>query len=145
MIKIVTIATISMLVVLATNSFANDPLYKWTDAKGEVHFTQTPPLGDIPYTVLNVQIQSVIPSPKTQIIEDKKKDDTLSTETKAFHDARDRNCQLAKENMKTLSERARIRVNTADGESRLLTEQEKAEKMKLSQEQITSFCTPIKE
>ncbi len=145
MVNKLTALALGAIVAFSALASAGESLYKWKDAKGEVHFTQTPPLGDIPYKKLNVTVHSVIPSPKYDLQPDKKTENTeLTKETKAFKSARDRNCKQAKENMQTLALKSRIRVQQEDGSFRMLTDKEKVEKVKLSQEQIKAFCVAEK-
>lgn len=43
MIKPILFGTLLGLSALSTATFANDTFYKWVDAKGSTHYTQTPP------------------------------------------------------------------------------------------------------
>ncbi len=129
---------------VASQALSDEPLYKWKDAEGVVHFTQTPPLGDIPYTILNVKVQSVIPAPKYKAdgtkADEEEEEKAQSPEAQAFNQARKKNCELAKSNLKTLKERARIRLRGKDGEYVILTDEEKHAKIALTETQVETFC-----
>lgn len=135
----VIVALLTPFAALAIND-----MYQWVDEKGITHYTQTPPLNR-PYKVIKgketsqsssrslsqTQRSSTPPSQKT----------APRTEVDRYKAARNKNCEVAKRNLNTLKNVARIRITGDDGEERLLTDQEKAEKIKLSQEQVKNFCS----
>ena len=55
-------------------------------------------------------------------------------------DAREKNCSLAKNNLSTMRERARVRVKEKNGEYRMLSHEEKTNKETELKKQIKEFC-----
>ncbi len=135
-------ALLTPLSALAINN-----MYQWVDEKGVTHYTQTPPL-DKPYKVIkgidsspssssyrsHSQIQPRATQPAAQPAAPR-------TEVERYQAARKKNCELARRNLNTLTTVARIRITGDDGEERLLTDEEKVDKIKLSQQQVKNFCS----
>ena len=123
---------------------AINDMYQWVDDKGITHYTQTPPLNR-PYKVIKGKetsrssYRSTAQTQRRPTVSSQKT--APKSEVDRYKAARNKNCEVAKRNLNTLKNVARIRITGDDGEERLLTDKEKAEKIKLSQEQVKNFCS----
>ncbi|RLA04959.1 MAG: hypothetical protein DRQ47_02360 [Gammaproteobacteria bacterium] len=115
--------------------------YKWTDTNGIVQYTERPPK-NIAYKKITVntsggkEITEVTAEEATNASSDSNNDvlDDMAAANK-------RNCTIAKQNMKVLSNIARIRVSDEKGENRVLTPEEKQTRIDETQKQIDIYCT----
>jgi hypothetical protein len=133
---------------------ASAEIYKWTDANGEVQYSQIPP----PNGIKSEEIQSAPPptdNPDTtsdtlqeqvdamnediaeQEIEEKK--DALA---KQIDDAYESNCTTATNNLAKLQEGGRKRYLTPDGKVTRLTEEQRQQRINEAKNQIDEFCKP---
>jgi len=133
-------------VIFSNLTFATEDVYQWKDDKGITHFTQTPPL-DKAYKVIKGKEEKFNPSnyrSNTRVNSNKMTQATsnaASSEIERYQATRKHNCKVAQKNLLTLTNVARIRVTGSDGKERLLTDTEKADKIKLSQQQVKNFCS----
>ena len=121
---------------------AEDVLYKWKDAEGNIKFGDRPPKG-VPFERIKVRRSKATGSASaiTEKLDAKKQDNSdveeqLSKAQQQMAEA----CKIAKANMSTLTNASRIKVTTENGDSRLMTEEEKEAKKKDTQRQINEFC-----
>lgn len=113
-------------------------LYKWTDEKGEVHYTERAPRG-VEYTKIVTHVQSggatsnKLPvNPMNQAKEEPKKD--------SYGGWKDENCTIANQNLDVLRNAARIGVDDGQGGKRLMTDEEKQEKITAMEQQRDKYC-----
>ncbi len=123
---------------------ADNVLYKWKDAEGNIKYGDRPPKG-IPYERIKVrQAKSgSAAAPITEKMDAPKQDNSavekeLSKAQKQMAEA----CRIAKANLQTLNNARKIRIAADDGGSRLLSDEEREAKKKETQEQIDNFCNP---
>ncbi|WP_166646103.1 DUF4124 domain-containing protein [Halospina denitrificans] len=119
-------------------------VYRWTDESGNTHFSENPP-SDVDATPMNVQTRSPetkgndrapAQEPDSQQEGDQESgepDEAASEEEQRDQEAieriRRRNCETAKEALKTLEQNARLQVEE-NGERRYLSPEEKEAKRK---------------
>lgn len=129
---------------LATVAVAEE-MFKWTDDKGVLHYTQTPPEGrefEIIQVAENDSRGSASSASRTRPPEAEEPASRIpKTDVERYIATRNNNCELAKRNLNTLTNVARIRVSDGVGGERLLTDKEKSEKVALTKEQVKSFCS----
>jgi hypothetical protein len=126
-------------VILACHSVfaAVKIMYKWTDEKGEVHYTERAPKG-IEYTRITTHVDADnaaatrVPTPKTPAIKDDKKS--------SYGTWRQENCTIATQNLEMLNTASRIGVDDGQGGKRLMSDEEKAKQIAQMQEQIEKYC-----
>ena len=120
---------------------AEDVLYKWKDAEGNIKFGDRPPKG-VPFERIKVRRSKSTGSASaiTEKLDAKKQDNSdveeqLSKAQQQMAEA----CKIAKANMNTLNNASRIKV-AVEGGTRLMTEEEKEAKKKETQRQIDEYC-----
>ncbi len=122
--------------------------YKWTDSKGNVHYSQHPPKGksyEKIKTPKHRSPSSPTPSPSSSdsnadkgIDEYNDGSDVLKKERANNAEVRKKNCESAKHNLNAYSVYRRIK--DPDGMVRVITDKERAEAKKLAEEGIREFC-----
>ncbi len=140
--------SLMMLFVLGlATSVVAEKMYKWQDDKGVLHYTQTPP-SNVEFEVIEVaqndQRRGVSPRNRTtdqsRVSPAAATPQVPKTDVERYKAARNNNCDLAKRNLHTLTNVARIRIPDGAGGERLLSDKEKSEKVAVTQEQIKTFC-----
>lgn len=143
-----TFASLSALIIAIMLTFAvvasektTKVTYKWVDENGITQFTERPPK-DRAYEKIIVtssggqEVQEVPADEATQEANEEVLDPAAEIQR-----ANDRNCKIARQNMDVLNNIARIRV-TENGQERILSPEEKADRVKDTQKQIDTFCKP---
>ena len=138
--KIRILILLGILFILASIDLAaaEKIMYKWTDKNGEIHYTERVPKG-IEYTIIRSQVDSrnanSTKSPTTPINQTKPEEKKDSYRT-----WRDENCTLANQNLDILKTASRIGVDDGQGGKRLMTDEEKKEKIAKMEEQRDKYC-----
>ena len=139
LIKTGILATLGL--VLATAAQAG--MYKWTDEEGNVHYSQKPPRGK-QYEKLKVQkgpppgTQTKSPSYSTPSISEDAGSKAVEEEVAKNEEIRKKNCEAAKKNLRVFQ--IYNRVKGEDGKIRVVTKQEREEKIQKSKDAIREFC-----
>ncbi|MGP4843827.1 DUF4124 domain-containing protein [Marinobacter sp. 1Y8] len=114
-------------------------VYKWTDEKGVIHFGDKQPIGqksesvDVRSGTSHSNSDDSGSSPQEQLKnleanqEKAKEDKATARKEEAAQKQRAKNCEIAKKNLVTMTNNARIKVEE-NGEQRFLTPQEVDEK-----------------
>ena len=132
---------------------ASAEIYKWTDANGEIQYSQMPPPGGIK----SEEIQGAPPpaDDPDEVIEKLQgqvdaMDETLTKQEnvskekalrKEIDDAYERNCTTAKNNLVKLQEGGKRRY-LADGKVVHLTEVQRQQRINEAKDQVDEFCKP---
>lgn len=149
---------------------AAEAVYRWVDASGTVHFTQTAPRGvpfervspsgpgarqapsfynprrgtpataqssDTPAAAPGAPAQGLTPGQQERQAELQAEADARLNEMAA---AKQRNCELARQQFEEFTTFARIRVADGEGGVRILTEAERAERIAEAEEAILLNC-----
>ena len=142
---------IFMPVVLLVSVFftlnASAEMYKWTDKRGEVHYTQTPPPPDAKGKDIEEDIRLSTGKLGNNIPAQADKNATKDDKEKAREageksDKKHRDfCAQQEAALKQMTENALIKWKDEKGE-RFLTAEEKTGKMKDMQNNIDSMCKP---
>ena len=111
--------------------------YKWTDAKGEIHYTERAPKG-IEFTKIRTYLNANQQSPSVPSFNPSK--NKIKEEKNSYGTWRDENCTLANQNLDILTKAGRIGVDDGQGGKRLMTDEEKATKITQMQEQRDKYC-----
>jgi len=137
LINICIAAGLSML--LATTVQA--AMYKWTDEKGNVHYSQQRPSG-VEYEKIKKQKApppGSAPSYSTpSFSQEDSADKKVAAEVAKNKEIRQKNCEAAKNNLKVYS--VHRRVKGQDGLIRVVPQPEREKKMAEAKEQIKEFC-----
>ena len=139
---------IFVLCVVVSNSQA--ALYKWVDADGNTHYTQSPPTGGIEADVIKPPPKIDTNKALDQLEEQQKYLDGLQEERgkqakkqqneEANEAIRKSNCELGKNKLTHLTDIPRILKVDKDGNVSRLTEEERQAKIKKAQELINKEC-----
>jgi hypothetical protein len=131
---------------------ARGEIYKWTDAAGEVQYTQVPPPNGVESEEIkgapppaddpdkiNEQLQKEVDAMDESIAEkeNKTKEEDLRQEIDAAYE---RNCAASKNNLAKLQEGGRKRYKTADGQVMHFSEEERQRRINEAKDQIDEFC-----
>lgn len=168
--KIAALSLAAVSLALAAAGASAQTIYKWRDASGLMHISDSPPPPDVP--AKNIISRTGAPAPviaaseaasgaaasgapagdsellkrKAKIDEDKAKADALA-KAKAEQqqaDARAANCASAQQQMRTMSNGGRIvRVN-ANGEKEFLDDATIAAELRRAQDSVAQNCGPAK-
>ncbi len=124
---------------------AKAAMYKWVDEQGNVHYTQSRPTG-----VEAREIKAPSPAPASAPAEEPSPDEeaeenlppppppTADLEEERRNQAiRKENCENARKNLEIYTRHRRILV---DGEVMVLSDDERARRLKEAQEHIKQFC-----
>jgi hypothetical protein len=146
----------SVLALLTSSVLAGEEkIFRWQDESGTWHYSATPPAGqtveainikapptsgttekhdkgtDTDKTADNAKVQN---TPDTEL----KKSAEVAAEDKALAD---KNCKNARANLTNLTNHRRMRINDEEtGEVRYLSDEEHAEWMKRSKEEVRKYC-----
>jgi hypothetical protein len=122
-------------------------MYKWTDAEGNVHYSQQRPR-DAEYERIKKQkaprpgTASPTPSSTSSAgaadTEQDQASKTVAEEISKNAEIRKKNCEAAKKNLKVFQ--IYRRVKGEDGKIRVVSEKERAEQIQRSKEAIREFC-----
>ncbi|MBV1871944.1 MAG: DUF4124 domain-containing protein [Gammaproteobacteria bacterium] len=148
-------STAIFLIILSFSSSAGN-IYTWTDKQGETHYgDRVPPdfKGSSSIlkrgTSLSHKAQT---STSTKALQEKlatlnkRQNDSAEQKKAAKQQSTEReqlkkDCALARGNLKTIQERARIRVKDEQGEYRYISDEEKNKKEAELKEKIKEFCS----
>jgi len=141
--------TILLVVVFGcSTTFAT--MYKWVDDEGMTHYTQTPPPDGIEAETLkpppaidsSEAIKDIKEKQKLLEMErEKRRKRIKEKQREAKEEARrEKNCQLARARLKSLTDRPRVLVKQPDGTMVRATEEQRQKEIAESKEVIKEFC-----
>lgn len=163
MMKTTTALSAVLGLLLATTVVgAAEKFYKWTDAQGATHYSETPP-PDPATKASAVKVQTRLPSGSAEAAEDlQKQRDSANKTAKEGKDKKDSDskdakktstpaggkasekyaekCKQLQANLQTMQEHARIKISDEKGEARILTQEEKDSKQDDIQREIKAYC-----
>lgn len=131
---------------------ASAEIYKWTDASGEIQYSQTPPPNGIKSDKiqgskdpmvgsdsspdsLQEQVDAMDEDIAEQEIEEKKQD-----LQKQIDDAYERNCITSTNNLEKLQQGGSKRYLTPDGKVTHLTDEQRQQRINEAKDQMDEFC-----
>lgn len=127
-------------------------MYKWTNAAGEVQYTQHPPTGGIKAEKIQGapppaddpdQINEKLQNEIEAMDEARASQEAASKEKnlrKEIDEAYERNCISSRNNLARLQEGGRKRYQTPDGQVLHLSEEERQQRINEAKDQIDEFC-----
>jgi hypothetical protein len=146
-----------LLATLLLQSPVFGAIYKWTDASGEVHYTQTPP----PDGMATQKIEGAPPPAESQqtIHEEQKRlqerleafderraeqkeEETIRKLEKEDREINEKNCITAKNNLGKLQQGGIKRYLTPEGEVIRLTEEDRERRISEANKQVDQYCNP---
>lgn len=131
--------TLGIACFLAANqvSAAKEKFYKWTDAKGQTHYSQHPPANTQAEVVKTETGHSDPVNYGAPATEEKK--ETGKEQIKSTEKDKER-CESARKNAETLKAYARIRIKQDNGEYRFITPEEHKQKLDEANNAIAESC-----
>ena len=148
------VAALLLAGLLAHPAYAG--IYKWTDAAGEVHYSQTRPPGDTPAEM----IEGASPPPDPAAVHQEQQHlqdrlDAMDGRRKAEQEAAglekereevakvdEKNCITARNNLVKLQQGGTKRYLTPEGDVVRLTDNERARHINEANSQIEMYCSP---
>ncbi len=131
----------ALTLLINHQTFASKDFYKWEDENGTIHYSGQPPRDKEEATVVRTtNIHGTEPSNTNSANNkpDTPKKAVASTQARTKSPER---CQWAKKTLQILQESPRIRIHEEGAEdSRLITQEEQAERKKEAQKAITDHC-----
>lgn len=135
--------TVVLASLLLSQTALSADTYKWTDDNGQVQYTQIPPK-DRPYETIKNKTKDPEAATSTKSANTNKTEETGKSGDVAVAKAEAEklaiNCERAKQNKEYLTTAAKVRVTDKDGNPRHLTDEERKEKMQVTELQIQNFC-----
>ena len=134
-----------MLLVLAVGFFAFIPnsvatdqyIYKWKDTQGMVHYTERPPAPGIPYERVRRPKDKGKPQAPAAA---QPAEAAQAAQDDSYGSWKKENCKIAQQNLDVLQNAARIAQDDGQGGKRLMTDEEKADKIKQMNQQVEKYC-----
>ena len=125
-------------------SSVNAEVYRWTDADGQVHYSQTKPNEKPDAESLKIKTKYKPTSPKaetkkTQAAAKKQQEDDLSQLSR--EQLIQRNCDKARSYAASLQHQGAIATTGEDGKLKTLSEQERKTKLEQAQNLVKQYCT----
>ena len=134
------VLSLSVMGLLITTAAVAAPgkVYKWTDSKGQTHYSQHPPL-NTETQVIKTQAghSDPVDYSASSSAAEKKPENVSPTVAPAKDKER---CEMARKNAETLKTYARIRIKGDDGEFRYITPDEHAQKLDEANKAIEESC-----
>jgi len=124
-------------------------MYKWRDASGQIHYTQTPPPDANALEITPEKAPRNAGQPDPRLLQEMEayEDRRLERmETEAGNEreqreaeARRQNCDLSRQSLTRLTSRGRVKLKEGD-EYRILPEEERQELIREAEANISNFC-----
>lgn len=118
-------------------------VYKYRDNDGVIQFDHRPPEGkdyEVIEQPLSVSTPDDTPISSTEQKETPTGDDSYDSQLDGLEVERMKACQSAQENKRTLLSVVRVSIRQLDGTEKLLTKEEKLEKLKAMDKAIRDYC-----
>ena len=131
-----TLFAIAFVFASANLMAAEKITYKWTDDNGEVHYTDRAPR-DREYTKIRTYVDEKNANTNRATVLD---NDKTAEKKDSYGTWRDENCTIANQNLDILANAGRISTADGDGGKRLMTDEEKQEKISQMETQRDKYC-----
>ena len=140
----------TLLAVVLVTPVAHAKMYKWVDENGSVTYSQKKPPDRETTTIDLKGIESADPEARQRLddareaSEEAENDKEFAAATGKESQARDKrikeNCKIARQNVRVLTNSARIRDKNAAGELYYLDDKAKASKLAQANKQVEDYC-----
>ena len=132
--------TLLAALLLSVPVLASAQVYKWTDANGTTHFSQTPPPKGVKYKTINTPAESEQPvsasAPKKGQGDDAKDaqvNNNRAVQLKRF-------CAQLQSNITLLSSRQSLQRMGSDGKTSPVDDKLRAQQLKEQQQRYNAYC-----
>ncbi len=145
-----------MIVIICLASFVTTVearMYKWVDSEGVTQYSQSPPVSGtakeiapppLPSATRKMQKSTTANADSNVKNADKsatKEKDASASDIAESEKIRKNNCSIAKSNLDLYTNLGKKLLKTPDGLYKRLTEDERQEKIKQSEESVKEFCS----
>lgn len=158
--KMTSTLTAFLTAMLLTTGVSAAQFYKWTDEQGATHYSESPPPASAG-KASEVKVRTKLPSGTREALESqqkaasenaekglaagKKDEKSASTAKTAAEDKKSpeqyaEKCKTLRSNQEAMQSHGRVKESGADGSVRVLTEEEKKQRMDEVQREIKAFC-----
>lgn len=142
--KYLRIISFCLLGILAAQNVLAAKVYTWKDSKGVVHYGEHPPK-DVKATLVKTRTGHSDPTPAPATTPATTPTTTPANQTDAANNALDSlkdptRCAQARENLNILNNVARIKTQDANGNSVIMTEDDKVKQREVAQTIIDQAC-----
>lgn len=120
---------------LSFNALAGDKVYKWKDASGVTHFTDTPPPKGTQFDDLRLKGGTTVAAAPEEVI--KSADDAAAA--KAQSDASKSRCEQARTRLALLESPVDV-TTMQDGKSVVMSKEARAAETNVAKTQVASYC-----
>jgi len=127
-----------VLAFIPNSEAAEQYIYKWKDSQGMVHYTERPPEAGVPYE--KVRRTTEKGEKATAPVAAKPAASAEAAQDDSYGSWKKENCKIAQQNLDVLQNAARIAADDGQGGKRLMTDEEKAEKVKQMTAQVDKYC-----
>lgn len=128
------LAILAVAAVLISSAQAANEVYKWTDEKGLVHYTDAPPEGHR-YEKLNIGSSGTQAEAPPPVVE------KPVEAPKAPKPVTQSNCEIARGNLDTFANSANVSMdNDGDGKPEALDATQRAKEVARNQELVKIYC-----
>lgn len=132
--------TLLATVLLTLPAIASAQVYKWTDANGTTHFSQTPPPKGVKYKSIRTAVEADQPiagaTPKKDTSDDKSKDKATTPREAQLK----RMCAQLESNINLLQSKEPVQRLGSDGKPVPMNTQVRAEQLKQQQMRYNAYC-----
>ena len=139
------IITLLFIFISCSALSASKSLYKWKDKNGVTQFGERPPAG-VEYEVIKMRGgkggsgAAAAPSITSKTSSKEDSDPKMKEQIDKANNYMKESCKIAKLNLDTLNNSARISIDDGEGGSRVLSDEERKQKLEQTQKQIKRFC-----
>ncbi|MDM8546397.1 DUF4124 domain-containing protein [Candidatus Venteria ishoeyi] len=137
---------IYFLLLHATLVSADEQVYQWVDAEGNMHFSQIPPPADV--ETQNIELESASTFAAEEAEEKNKKSETETIEIPELTDnmtvaqVYQRNCALARKNLQQLESGDKVAIQGDDNKIQLLKQADRSAEIERARKQAEQYCQP---
>ncbi len=132
------------VIALSLVSFAwAGGIYKWVDEQGVTHFGEKPPapgVGEKIRVSVPSSSSSPVPEAKASPVPAPAPTPKDTAEDKAQAEITKKNCEIYSANLKVLQEHGRIKEQAADGQMKILADEEKQKRIQQAEKFLAEHC-----
>ncbi|WP_223669090.1 DUF4124 domain-containing protein [Kangiella shandongensis] len=145
------IITALLALAVSFSAVADKPIYKWKDSQGNIKYTQSKPPRGTDYETIYQRTSTATKAQSENSQADSAEandslDDVIAKQNKQKDvvaqknaEIARKNCTIAKNNLEVLQSRTRVQVEE-NGQRRMLTDQERADKLEKAKANVDKFC-----
>ena len=133
----------TILNLLSHEALGSDDIYRWVDKKGNYHFGSIPPEDAEAEAIKPTYTQPI--TTKSQDSDQPESNDDKTTneydkQLKKLRKQYETLCEKAKANKESMLKNHRITMINSDGESQVLSHEQKLEQLRKTDQQIQQYC-----